>query len=71
MFVILLPLLFLGYLYLKLHYYKYSKFYPKNYSNKKFIKESEKIKHTTEINRDRFLNKKIPTDLSEGSLQKP
>jgi len=67
MFVILLQflpvfqVLFLGYLYFKLQrFYNY----PKNYSNKKFIKnEFEKIKHITDINRDRFLNKKVPNDI--------
>ena len=63
MFIVMLPLFLLGYLYLKLQYNSYIKI-PKNFSNKKFItNESEKIKHTTEINRDRFLPRKIPTDI--------
>jgi len=63
MFVIILPLLF-AYLYIQFYGFLYFKNNPKNYSGKKFIKnESEKVKHTTEINRDRFIKKKIPDDL--------
>ena len=60
MFLILVLLLLCGYLYLRIQHNYY---YPKSFSKKKFITDSEKVQHTTEINRDRFLKKRIPKDL--------
>lgn len=62
MIIILLLPLFIYYCF-NLWYNNYI-IYPKQYSKKKFItKDSDKIKHVTDINRDRFLVRKVPSDL--------
>jgi len=42
---------------------KYKTFKPKEYSSRKFIKTEEVPKHSGEINRDGFSQKKVPKDL--------